>query len=199
MRCLKDSEMDCIRLRSAIIKAILDTKANFAPSLPVIEGLLDPSSLRQYPLRSIKGCEVPMYTLSMITKSLLEKYTSVFDRSHQHTILLSKLLYWDPYMNLGRKIVEDIFNPSLQGIEVTAEFIDEFSERVDQWETIALNVFKFERSTISNISRKSSDPCHACKGMFHNFRSMEMLTFGRLRELFDSFSIFSGRDIIVSI
>ena len=191
--------MECIKLRAAVIRTILDTKAAFAPTLPINEGLLDPSSLRQYPLKSIKRCEVPFYTLNMVSKSIIEKYTSAFDRSHRHTIRVSKLLHWDPYMNLGRDVLEDIFNPVLQNVVITTDFVDKFCERVESWEKLAQHVFQLDRSTVGNISLTSNNlASRACKYMFHTVQGMEMLTFGRLRELFDSFSIFNGRDLIVS-
>ena len=58
MRCCKDQEMYCLKLRSAIIAKILETKMSFAHNIQTHEYLLDPKWLRTYPLASIKEHKV---------------------------------------------------------------------------------------------------------------------------------------------
>jgi ankyrin repeat protein/GTPase SAR1 family protein len=200
MRCLKEHEVECVKLRAAVIKTILDTKADFAPLIQANEGLLDPSYLHQYPLPSVKKCEIPFYNITMVLRPLIEKLTSAFDISHQNFITLSKLLYWDPYMNLGKEILDDLFNPALQSSQITDEFIDKYSENMDKWDLVAIKVFQFDRSTIANIAQTTNNqPIQACKHVLHQMLYRDRMTFGRLKTLFGSFSIFNGRDIMVSM
>lgn len=58
MRCCKDQEMYCLKLRSAIITKILETKKSFAHNIQTYEYLLDPKDLHTYPLASIKEHKV---------------------------------------------------------------------------------------------------------------------------------------------
>ena len=58
MRCYKDQEMHCLKLRSAIITKILETMKSFAHNIQTYEYLLDPKYLVSYPLPSIKQRQV---------------------------------------------------------------------------------------------------------------------------------------------
>lgn len=200
MRCLKEHEMECVNLRAAVIQKILETKATFIPNVMTSEGLLDPFSLVEYPLKSIKHCEVPLYHISMILKPLLESLTSTFDRSYQHTITLDRLLYWDPYMNLGKNLLEVLFNPALENVEVDDGFIDEYSRKVSNWELLAHKVFRLDKETVDNISNYTNlRSTLSCQHIFRVYSSQELMTYGCLRRLLDSFSIFGGRDMFVSL
>ena len=214
MRCCPGSEIECIKLRAAVIKKIQETKSTFCPNVTVQEGLIDPTALRSYPLDSIKHCEVPVYSILMVLKPLLEGLSSTFDISHQHCIQLSKLLYWDPFMNLGNKILKELFNPSLDNVTVSDDFIDEYSqcdfERFDRdaghsrdfdnWIILAKKIFQFDKSTVEGICRQANgDSGWRYRYLLQQFKTREQApTYGRLRELFDQFSIFKGRNLFVS-
>lgn len=199
-RCFKGHEIECVKLRAAVISKILETKSVFIPNIPVNEGLLHPTQLYEYPLASIRHGDVPLYDMSMVLNPLLDVNSSTFDRSHRHCITLDRLLYWDPYINVGRGLLKELFNPAQENVELTDDFIANYSEKVVDWEVLASKVFKMDKSVIEAIQHQtnSTRPTLQCQQLLDSYMSFELLTFGRLRVLLDQFSVFGGRDMIVS-
>lgn len=197
MRCFKDHEMECIKLRSAIIQKTLETVREISPNLKIEEGLLDPTYLGSYPLPTIKHLEVPFYSMDMIIKPLLGGNTSTFDKSKEHMILLKDLLFWDPYMRAGSKELHRILNdPEMQNVPLDDSFIFDMSQQFSQdWEKLA-QIFQLEASTtISNIREEANNrPDFICRFILQHYtRQNSNPTFGELKHLLEQYTILRGR------
>lgn len=197
MRCFKDHEMDCIKLRSAIIQKTLETVKEISPNLKIEEGLLDPNYLIKYPLPSIKHLEVPFYSMDMVIKPLLGGNTSTFDKSKEHMILLKDLLFWDPYMRTGSKELHRILNdPEAQNEPLSDSFIFDMSQQFSQdWGKLS-HIFQLEATTISNIREEANDRSDfICRyTVQHYTRQNSNPTYGELRLLLEEYTILKGRN-----
>ena len=157
--------------------------------------------LSLYPLGKIKTCVVPMYDIYRLTKAFLEGYTSVFDKSQQNFIPLMELLYWDPYMHLGEELLTDLFDPAKQDVEISDAFIYAYSQREkvsNNWKIFG-KVLGLDNGIVRNIVDQSRDRTdYITEKMLDFYRSTIDGTYGGLRAIMDPYSIFGGRNILVS-
>ena len=197
MRCFRGSEMECIRLRSAIINKTLETVREYSPLIRLEEGLLGPGWLQNYPLPSIKGLIVPFYRIDMVLKPLLGSNSSTFDKSTQHHVKLKDLLFWDLYLNRGN-LHKQLTNPDNQDSTISDSFIFDFSQmfsKEEEWRILA-NIFKLEPITISNIKEEAQGrPEEICRCILHHFkRQSENLTYKELKNILEDYSLLKGRN-----
>ena len=102
-------------------------------------------------------------------------------------------------MNLGRDILKELFNPAQENVELSDDFILAYSNKVLDWETLAYKVFKLEKGMVEDIKhRANSRSTLLCQRLLNSMMAFELITFGKLRQMLDGFSVFGGRDIIVS-
>ena len=78
LRCLKDSEVRCAQLRSAVISKVLDAKNEFCPKISVTESFVTPTDAAFYPL---KPPESALITVTEVAKALVERAPCVLNRS----------------------------------------------------------------------------------------------------------------------
>ena len=171
MRCAEDQQVECVQHRTAVIKSILDTKDEFCPSILMSESLISPSSI-QYPYQ--KESEKALYSLKDVAKTLVKGKPYVTHDIYD-PIKLTELLPLEPYIGLSKEILEKLFSDEYLEKQVT------------------------DPDLIQNAEKSyHNDEVLLCVYLPQVFQDLGSKTFKELQTQLSKFSIFCGRNPLVS-
>ena len=207
MRCLKGQELECVRLRAAVIRKILETMSVHAEHIKTHEFLIDPRYLVSYPLPSIRSTGVPLYSIAVLARAVCEEKSFIFSSNQQQFYSLQDLLYWDPYLNLGEDILKQLCDSTFQEEPLTDEFLFRLAQKAAEgWHHLGKGVFNLNKSVLDTISHETAQRNTAqrktllCMQVLQEFRQQEeTMAVSDLRKELDRLSIFQGRSVLVSI
>ena len=107
--CLKERELACTKLRSEVIRTVLEVKDRFCGAVELRESLIHPAELSSYPLKSPKL--LPSFTITELATAIAEDKQVVTNKQgHNHSMLeISDLLYFEPYTCFNSVFLAEIF------------------------------------------------------------------------------------------
>ena len=197
VRCLEGSDVECVRLRSALLKTILSAKDKLCSRVLTSELFLHPLDSTSHPLKSIT--KLRYASCSEIAKAVTEGKGSVVDQS-QRVIALETLLSFEPYADLGEHILRELFdegNPNYQKV-VSNDFLYRIADRVHQKKDTFIQLFNLPTTLLHNrMSRAAEGPTHKFVEVFKLWRESSEGTYQCLREELDNVSAFAGRNPLV--
>ena len=190
MRCRQDNVTKCLQLRSQVIQKVLATLREFCPKVVTTESFIDPSELSQYPLKGTS--ELTLFPLSAVAKSVVAGKSSVVSMSVK-SLSLESLLLFEPYADLGEPILRKLFSEEKQRLIIfsIADCIpDKNTEMIKK-------IFKPSPTQLRERMSGGSiaSPVYHVLDMWRD--SCEG-TYQCLREKLDQFSVFAGRNPLVS-
>ena len=210
MSCPQGEEVACVRLRSSLISKVLDIKKELCLGISTTELLIDPSNLSSYPL--LNSSELTLYRVAdQIVKAIRDCEPFAVDITGKRRMKLVKALHFEPYLGLDRKVLDHLFCKYCAKGEVSGSFLHDlagnFCPDLEERVPIAtlLKVFNVPSSYIQNIYEQFPDEKDN-----HVMRCFRLLiawkdnfdtgggTYQSLRTTLDKYSIFSGRDPLVS-
>ena len=190
MRCEDIHLMKCIEYRPKVITKVLQCAKEFCPKVQAQEFFIEPSEVTQYPLVKKSLSELTLFSIQKIANIAISQTSLVHTTG---SISLQYLLELEPYAVLNKEILKKL----LKGPEskrVSDDTLSEISE-CGCGNSNFIKMFNpdprpgLENSELNlyNALRKWRDGCEG--------------TLLRLREKFDQYSIFAGResDIFVSL
>ena len=195
MRCVQDQEMECVKLRSAIIRKILTAKEKFCSQVEMQEYFFNASDIASYPTSIDKLAKVEV---SEVIKTVQEAAPCILHQGGM--ISLDKLLYFEPYSTIGKELLTAIFDPENQDKIVPAEILLKIStlrhpasQHFTQMLQVPCNEVAFYRDTWPN------HPSIVLHRVFEYWQGQKANggTYQELREDFENYSVFCGRKILV--
>ena len=200
LRCFREHELECTRLRSALIRKILSIKNELCARVCTSESLVYPSDVESYPLRSI--AEVKQVSCLNIAKSVTKGNLTVFDQSNQVFLELDTLLHFEPYFHFSKHILQVLFDEESPNCTkaVSDYFLRNVADCIHQKEIFIEKIFKpksdlhFEHicQTFPNHTRQLIE-------VLKIWRSSSEGSYRCLRKELDQFSVFAGRNPLVSL
>ena len=192
MRCIQGQEMECIKLRSAIVRKILATKEKFCPRVEVQEYFPDIAS---YPNRDIiAALEVEMRE---VANTIQEGSPCVLYHGGE-MVSLEKLLYFEPYSTLGEDLLSSLFHPDNCNKELPSEFLMKISTLRYPALQHFINMLQIPPTEVSMYHetwpRNPPIVLHHVLDQAWKSRKAGGGTYQELREDFDKYSIFCGRN-----
>jgi len=192
MRCVQGQEMECVKLRSAIVRKILAAKEKFCSQVEMQEYFLDASDVSSYPTSVDKLAKVDM---KEVIKTVQDAAPCILHQGGM--ISLNKLLYFEPYSTLGKELLNFIFDSENNDKKVPTETL--------------LKISTLRHPALQHFTHMLQVPCnevafyqetwqkHPSFVLHHVFEYWQGLktnggTFLELQEEFDKYSIFCGRN-----
>ena len=186
LRCKKGNELQLVKLRAQVMAEIQSVKKEFCNNVATVE----------------KFVPNPQYPINLKLSVSLHKLAHSISR-HEEAVLLSvvtpfditQLVFFEPYMFCNPQCLVDLFCKDLVSCYVSPQFIECISSNiscVDDFCTL-LNVPLHKVAVASS----SSDYDKAVR-MFLEWQTLSDGTYQCLRQYMDKYSIFSGRNILVS-
>ena len=195
LRCLSGQEVECARLRSTIIQMVLGAKKKLCPKVPTKEFLLHPSQVREYPLKS--PAEQDLISIREVSRAVVEGDRGVVSSNIGRMYVdLKELLLVEPYANLKADIFRQLFIGDTK--VVSDRFLYEVAELIYYKKDLFIDMLKLSRAQLADKIRQ------ALGGDIEEFVCVlqcwrgDSGTYQSLRETLDQFSVFAGRNPLVS-
>ena len=210
MGCLKGCEMNYVKLRSEIIQTILRVKDETCPLTGVKEGMFaDPLKLMKYVNQPRFFLEkMDTFSLTEISAAISQSQPAVVGSRFSSSIRLSALLYFEPYAALSKDVdfiskVLFVENEEREAMsDEPVKVSEQFLARVAQCACACQEQFEdvFELNEATKVAGPNSD----FEKCLHILRSWKdtwgfNATYNNFRHTLDSYSIFCGRNPLVSI
>ena len=197
VRCLIGKEVECVRLRSALVQGILSAKDELCSRVPTSESFLHPLDSTSHPLKPIT--EVRYASCSEIAKAVTAGKGSIVDQSGR-VMALETLLSFEPYACLGEDILRELFdegNPNYQKV-VSNEFLYRIADRVHQKKDTFIQLFNLPTTLLHDrMCHAAEGPTHQLIEVFKLWRECSKGSYQCLRRELDHFSVFVGRNPLV--
>ena len=193
LRCWSGQEVECARQRSTIIQMVLGAKEKLCPKVPTKEFLLHPSQVREYPLKYL--AEQDLISIEEVSRAVVEGDPGAIG-SNNRPIDLKELLLVEPYANLKADILQQLFNEETK--VVSDKFLYAIAELIDYKKGLFIYMLKPSRAQLADKIRQ------ALGGDIEEFVCVlqcwrgDSGTYQSLRETLDQFSVFAGRNPLVS-
>ena len=185
--------MECVKLRSAIIKKILAAKKEFCSQVEIQEYFLKASGVSSYPTSVHK---LPKVYMSEVVNTVNEAAQCILDH-HGRMILLDELLYFEPFSKLGKKLITAIFDPENNDKEVCKETLKDISDLSHVALQQFVHMLQIPSSEVAFYHEEWRDhPSVLLLHMFLHWQGHKANggTYQELREEFEKYSIFCGRN-----
>lgn len=207
MGCLEGKEMNCVKHRSELIQVILQTKEQYSPAVVLKESLIHPEELSTYPLNSLDF--VFRFKVCHIAIAIEKRKDVVTDQLGLRLKMLGidDLLHFDSFVSLSPKIISKLYDEAEAESEVTDNFLDDCAKvaylKMAHFKDILVSPEQ-EREFVGAVEQYHDqfrkDPTYKCLQMFITWKkSIKNPTYSRLREALDKYSIFQGRNPLVTI
>ena len=193
LRCWSGQEVECARQRSTIIQMVLGAKEKLCPKVPTKEFLLHSSHVRGYPLKSL--AEKDLISIREVSRAVVEGDPGAIG-SNNRPLDLKELLVVEPYANLKAGILQQLFNGETK--VVSDKFLYAIAELIDYKKGLFIDMLKLSRAQLADKIRQ------ALGGDIEEFVCVlqcwrgDSGTYQSLRETLDQFSVFAGRNPLVS-
>ena len=171
------------------------------------EALMHPDELRNYPLNNVKS----LYTfpLSTLASAIVEKGKALTNKigPNQRKIAIASLLYFEPYTCFSDELITRLTEAQTEDHEVSEDFLRDCAKvahpkTVQLKEILLLPEHDSEYVTAVDECHDqfSNNPTHKCFHVFNTWKKYtKNSTYKELREALDKYSIFRGRNPLVSV
>ena len=201
MRCPTDKhlECECAELRSSVIGKILSIQQEFCPAVTsMMEYLIHPKDV-QYPLTK-DGREMKKFSVNDIAQRVIENkpFTSeILQRGMPEYI--EDLLLFEPYLGLGADIIQKLFSSEDEAQEVTKYFLNQLASQTFERLSMYKKMINPKEARYAELCEQAPfNQVKQCYYLFQLWSKRGSATFKALRQLFDGYSIFHGRNPLVS-
>ena len=179
--CHTKREMKCVEHRSQVIKCILEAKEELCPAVTMKESLIHPSCLTP----PVIGNSLQLFSLPQLVRVLLNNELELVSQSGEVSVEIDQLLYFEPYTCFSADVLRELVDKSENNSDehVPEAFLNAasktFHAKMDQY--------------------KRDHPEYQCKLVFQVWKeSTQSPTYGALRSALDKYSVFCGRNPLVS-
>ena len=194
MECLEGQEMECVRHRSQVLKCILDAKDELCPTVKVKESLIDLT------VREVDSLHV--FSLAELAEALAGKKSIVVSQPGQKVVRIDGLLYFEPYACISP---DGLFSEKNSDRVISEAFLEEVSAmsytQVDRLKCVlSINSAKLRAALARAPPFQQDHPEYRCKQVYQVWKeSTQTPTYRALRSALDKYSVFCGRNPLVSV
>ena len=167
VRCFEDTELDAVKLQSAILKEVSKVKEKHCPKTKTIEFIIcDPSFNDQGSLTE----PIQKVSVREIVSAIIKGSPRVQDTLFQHHLINKHLLCYEPYVGIGGELLTSLFD------------IDKANETVSEEDLLRIPDLQKTAGAQSRhteyVMQQVSRP----------------IVYQDLRKLFNMYSVFHGRN-----
>ena len=187
LRCPKGAvhELGCIHLRSLVFRKVLGTLEQLCSNISTTEILLHPSDVR-YPLNQV----VEQFNIREIAEAIAEAKPSAVSSTGHNAATLVELLHFEPYAQFG---LQELFNESDGGGKISDEYLHHIAHLVCENKDNLL-----QHLITKHFTLKKQVPPSDLVQVMQVWRDHSEGTYQCLRRELDQFSVFAGRNPLVS-
>ena len=198
MRC-REVNSNYLHTRSLLIQKVLAAAREFCSKVSKFESFINPSDTTQYPLKPTS--QLALYDMTEVATAVAKGELSVVQDTGE-TYPLDSLLSFEPYADLGEPILRELFQKaSPQCKEVLSQtLVSNIAERIPKKKGMLKALFKPKPALLAQRMSEAgfvSDELEVMQ-MLDIWKNQTEGTYQCLREKLDQFSVFAGRNPLVS-
>ena len=187
----KDDLLQCVHQQSKVIDTIFQCKEQFCPRVETMELFLDSSSSLQYPLNISNKSNI--CTLQDLATAVVSDSKSRRVVIHYNTVPAKNYLSFEPYLEMKLSTIEDLLKETNEKEVVSKSWI----LRLVQQATDELRPF-IKTITGSSTNGISEDQLYRDLLRWRDSDKTKQKTYKQLRQKVDQYSVFAGRNVLVS-
>ena len=188
LRCMSGQEVECARLCSTVIQIVLKAKEKCCHKIPTNEFLLHHSQVN-YPFNS--PAENDLFGIKEVSRAVLGGEPCVVG-STGNTTKLEDVLLFEPYHCLGEENIRELFDEEDPTFSEVVS--DSFLRKLADFTCERAN--QFSKIFTTSCRRVGSSP--SMEQVLRQWRVNSQGTRKCLRDTLDQFSVFAGRNLMVS-
>ena len=194
LRCWSGKEVECANLRSNIIQMVLRAKEEVCPRVLTKEFLLHPSQARDYKLKSPTVDN--LISIREVSMAIIEGAPGVVALNGT-SVDMKCLLFFEPYADIDADILKLLFSGEAK--VVSDKFLYGVADRIYHKKDLFALMLKVSHSQVTERIRQAPPGrCEEFVCVLQCWRG-DSGTFQSLRETLDQFSVFAGRNPLVSM
>ena len=188
LRCMSGQEVECARLCSTVIQMVLKAKEKCCHKIPTNKFLLHHSQVN-YPFNS--PAQQDLFGIKEVSRAVLGGEPCVVG-SNGNTTKLEDVLLFEPYHCLGEENIRELFDE--QDSAFSEVVSDSFLRKLAHFTCERAN--QFSKIFTTSGRRVGSSP--SMEQVLRQWRDNSQGTRKCLRDTLDQFSVFAGRNLMVS-
>ena len=187
---------ECLQLRSLLIQKVLAAAREFCSKVSTVESFINPSDTTQYPLKPTS--QLALYCITEVATAVALGKRSVVDDTGR-PVSLDSLLSFEPYADLGEANLRELLCSHCSR-KISDEFISKIALCISSKPQAILNIFETILLQLSERAslEAASSPLYRVRQVLKIWRDSCEGTYQCLREKLDQFSVFAGRNPLVS-
>jgi hypothetical protein len=177
----------CLKHRSEVIHTVLECLDRFCPRVSVAESFIDASSPLRYP--STLNFDKTFCSVQALAESIVSNEPSVV-LSHGKTVPAERFLSFEPYTEIEPLILQELWDENNENKMISDYFLLKFVRKASG----KLNWF-------ANLFNESAEIPSSKDDLYHELFKWKdnKMTYKQLCQKLDQYSIFAGRNVLVSI
>ncbi len=187
--------------RSRIVSTIRETVESFGRNANVIESVIDPNQVVNHPLKN--PSDLPLVYIKDIAAAVSSQKRMI-KSTHQVALTFEHLLQFEPYAGLKQTTIQCIHSDKnvTKDEIISGDFISQFANQVtdpDRENQVARHSHMYRRIlSHSDVKIQSVSPRQEVVQALETWRSETEGTYSCLRETLNKYSVFTGRNPLVS-
>ena len=193
IRCREEHLLHCIAQRSHIIRRILQCVQDFCPQIKTVDSFIHPSGVAKFPIEFTS--EMPRFNVQKIAEAIVKfgDLCPLSVVSARQTILLDNLITFEPYAEIGLSMLRSLHGDRNDfGNKLSNQVLKMLSLKLSRKANLFVEIFK-KRHLFS-----STPSAEELLTVLRQWRDECEGTYKCLKEKLGQYSIFAGRNILVS-
>ena len=177
---------ECLDLRRGVTSKVLETAKECCPDVDTIEAIIEPSEVKTHPLKPMP--ELSLFKIETVATAVVHNKTNVRSMSRPDAASLKSLLHFEPYTLLASDALKFLLHPQNPVLNETVSntFLARFVDVSTAPSSVSLPAY-----ATSSLSQRWVE------GLTKEIKENES-TYQFLKDKLDQFSIFGGRNLLVS-
>ncbi len=187
--------------RSRIVNTIRDTVKSFGRNVNVIESVIDPVQMVKHPLKN--PSDLPLVIIKDIAIAVSSNQR-MMKSTQQVGLTFEHLLQFEPYAGLDQTTIQCIHSDknAKKDEKISSAFVSRFASQIGEPDSEDLDQInrnsRMYRRILSHSNVRSVSPRQEVVQALETWRSETEGTYSCLRETLNKYSVFTGRNPLVS-
>ena len=182
--------------RSKVVSKVLETVKDVCPNIVVVESLIDPQEVVSHPLKP--SSELTLFSVRDLSAAVISQKEAV--KSVHQALSLKRLLQFEPYAGLDQNTLLCIHSDKnvIKDEQISNAFVSNFATQISDPNSILMCRRILSQSRASSVNIQSVSPRQEVVQALETWRSETEGTYSCLRETLNKYSVFTGRNPLVS-
>ena len=181
----------CLKHRSEVIRTVLECHSRFCPRVSVAESFIDASSPLRYP--SAVNFDKTFCTVQALAESIVRNEPLVV-LSCGKTVPAERFLSFEPYAEIELLTLQELWDESNENKIISDNYLLKFIQKATDGLSNLIKAVSGSSTSSTNENQLYQDLLR-----WRDSDKTNKKTYKDLRQAMDQYSIFAGRNVLVSI